>query len=152
MSLELRPMDESYYDSYLEEAVKEYAEEKVTAGNWDEEGSLEKSRDEYTRLLPDGVNSKDNFLFTAYVDEQPVGMIWFAKTSPEKAFIYDVKIHETEQGKGYGKQLMLACEVEAKKEGFLLLELHVFGHNRIARNLYERLAYETKNVIMAKKL
>ena len=32
------------------------------------------------------------------------------------------------------------------------ISLHVFGHNRVARALYEKLGYETTNVNMTEKL
>jgi predicted GNAT family acetyltransferase len=30
--------------------------------------------------------------------------------------------------------------------------LHVFGHNQVARALYEKIGYEVTNVLMSKKL
>jgi ribosomal protein S18 acetylase RimI-like enzyme len=47
---------------------------------------------------------------------------------------------------------MRALEGEAKRLGFKKLGLHVFGHNMIARGLYEKLGYAITNLNMAKSL
>ena len=52
----------------------------------------------------------------------------------------------------YGKQAMTEIETIAKELSFSKIELHVFGHNKVAQNLYEKLDYEVTNIIMAKKL
>jgi ribosomal protein S18 acetylase RimI-like enzyme len=47
---------------------------------------------------------------------------------------------------------MLALEARVISMGLDVISLHVFGHNRAARSLYEKLGYETTNVYMSKKL
>ncbi|HET7142394.1 MAG TPA: GNAT family N-acetyltransferase, partial [Anaerolineales bacterium] len=61
-------------------------------------------------------------------------------------------IEERFRGKGYGKSLMLLLEEKAREMGLKSLELHVFGSNHIARNLYEAIGYEITNVLMRKTL
>jgi hypothetical protein len=55
--LSLRGMTEEEFQAFLAESVPEYAAEKVKAGNWTPEEALEKSRNEHTRLLPEGLAS-----------------------------------------------------------------------------------------------
>jgi ribosomal protein S18 acetylase RimI-like enzyme len=47
---------------------------------------------------------------------------------------------------------MKAIEIIAKQLGLTRLGLHVFGHNEIARNLYETLEYRETNIRMEKSL
>ncbi|MCA1055838.1 GNAT family N-acetyltransferase [Rossellomorea aquimaris] len=149
----LQKMNAQEFQQYLEVAVAEYAKEKALAGNWEENESLQKAKEEFSRLLPDGEKSENNYLFTIVTgDGERAGILWLAKQSEEKAFIYDIKVDEDFQGKGYGKQAMKAIEDQAKEIGFNKIGLHVFGHNKIARSLYEKIGYTTTNVVMEKDI
>ncbi len=153
----LVPMNETEYQAFLDISVSEYADDKVKAGNWQPEEALEKSAQEFRRFLPDGVATKDNYLYR--IEDETlattVGTIWLARimqgTHPI-AFIYDFRIDEPFRRKGYGEQAMRAAEEQAKALGFDTIALHVFGHNHAARALYEKMGYEITNINMAKKL
>jgi hypothetical protein len=75
----LVPMTESELQAYLEPAIADYAAEHVKAGRWSQAEALEESRKEFTQLLPDGVHTAKQHLFSIR-DEAgaQVGMIWFA--------------------------------------------------------------------------
>ncbi len=45
---------------------------------------------------------------------------------------------------------MKEIEIIAKKLGMNKIGLHVFGHNKVARRLYEQLGYEITNINMVK--
>jgi len=153
----LVPFSENDLSSYLEFAIPDYASDKVKAGNWTEDESLERSRNVYAELLPDGVNTKDHYLFRVVADEtnEKVGMIWLAvltEANRTSGFIYDILIDEHLRGKGYGKHAMLAIEEKARSLGLRSIGLHAFGYNEIAIGLYKKIGYKTTNVIMNKDL
>lgn len=150
----LIPMTQPEFEAFLERSIPEYAAEHVRAGNWIESESLEKSRKEFEKLLPQGLNSADNFLYTLYDGEEAVGMIWMKIRDhrSKSGFIYDVFIDERFRGKGYGKSLMLLLEEKAREMELNSLELHVFGSNHVARKLYETIDYKITSVNMSKKL
>ncbi len=147
----LLPMTQPEFDAFLERSIPEYAQDKVRAGNWTEAESLERSRKEFEELLPQGLNTKDNFLYTLHDEKQAVGMIWIKVDMPS-AFIYEVYVEEKFRGKGYGKNIMLLVEEKAREMGLKTLKLHVFGSNHVARKLYETVGYETTNINMSKTL
>jgi ribosomal protein S18 acetylase RimI-like enzyme len=153
----LIPMNEAECQAYLDLAIREYAEDKVQAGNWQPAEALERSAKEFQQLLPEGVATKDNYLYDIEDDAlgAKVGIIWLARimqgTKPIM-FIYDFRIDEAHRRKGYGEQAMRAAEVRAKAFGYDTIALHVFGHNHAARALYEKRGYEITNLNMAKKL
>ncbi len=153
----LVPMSNSEYGAYLAFAVRDYADEKVAAGNWQPAEALERSAQDYQKLLPQGVATPDNYLFK--IEDQTlattVGMIWLARIMQGAhpiMFIYDFRIDELYRRKGYGEQAMRAAEEQARALGFDTIALHVFGHNHAARALYEKMGYEITNINMAKKL
>lgn len=137
--------------------MREYAADKVRAGNWPAEGALQRSAEEFKHYLPQGPATKDAFLYTILDPElgQKVGVIWFSLVSeppPRAAFIYDFLIYEPYRRKGYGAQAMLAMEEKVREQGVDTISLHVFGHNLPARRLYEKVGYDITNVIMTKKI
>ena len=155
--IRLVPMKTTEYQTYLDISIREYAEDKIRAGNWQPAEALERSAQEFHQLLPEGVASRDQYLYD--IEDArlgvKVGMIWLARimqgTHPVM-FIYDFRIDEPYRRKGYGEQAMRAAEDQAKTLGLDTIALHVFGHNQAARALYEKLGYEITNINMAKKL
>ncbi|MFJ5762867.1 GNAT family N-acetyltransferase [Neobacillus sp. NPDC093182] len=57
-----------------------------------------------------------------------------------------------QQGFGYGKEAMKKIEIVGQKLGMKKIGLHVFGHNKVARGLYDKLGYQTTNVLMEKEI
>jgi RimJ/RimL family protein N-acetyltransferase len=155
--IRLQPMNETEYQEYLAVSIADYAQEHVKAGRWNAEEALQKAAQEYQALLPDGVSSKNQYLFTI-VDEQTgtkVGMLWFAATeraNERVAFVYDVNVYEPFRRRGYGEQAFLTMETKARELGLEKIGLHVFGHNFAARAMYEKLGYVITNVQMFKSL
>ncbi|MFJ8065450.1 GNAT family N-acetyltransferase [Psychrobacillus sp. NPDC096426] len=150
--VELVLMNSDEYQKYLSSAIKSYAEEKVLSGNWDQEESISKAKEEYSKLLPKGEKTESNFLYTVLNEDKAVGVIWLAQKSEKEGFIYDIYILEKYQGFGYGKEAMRQIENVGQKLGMNKIGLHVFGHNKVARGLYEKLGYQTTNVLMEKEI
>jgi RimJ/RimL family protein N-acetyltransferase len=153
----LVPMNNTEYQAFLAFAVRDYADDKIAAGNWQAAEALEKSSQEFAKLLPNGVATPDHYLFNIEDDvlAQKVGIIWLARAAwsiKPLMFIYDLRIEEPYRRKGYGERAMRAAEEFTKSLGFDTLALHVFGFNHAARALYEKLGYEITNINMAKKL
>ncbi len=155
MSTKLLPMTQAEYDRFFERLIPEYAAENVRAGYWDESEALEKSLKETERLLPEGLQSKDHYLFTLYDGDQAVGRIWLKANMDRpvrSGFIFDVYIDEQQRGKGYGKQIMLLIEEKARELGLKSIGLHVFASNDVARKLYENVGYTVSSLNMIKQL
>jgi ribosomal protein S18 acetylase RimI-like enzyme len=148
-------MNKEEFQLYISIAIEDFAKDKVTSGNWGEDEAIDLSKKEFSRLLPKDEKSELNYLFSIFQDQQLVGMIWIAQTSttnPDEGFIFDFIIYEPHQGQGYGKQAMKETEVIAKELGMNKIGLHVFGHNKVARGLYEKLGYEITNIKMVKSI
>lgn len=153
----LRSMTQAELETYLEHAINEYASEHVRAGNWKPEGAVERSRAEFTKLLPQGVNTPGQYLFSIHDSEtdRNIGILWFAdqgESEEQAAFIYDFEIQEEYRGHSYGAQALSALEAQVRAAGLNKLALHVFGHNRVARSLYQKMGYVETNVLMSKQL
>ena len=153
--VQLSPMLEPEFETYLASAIQDFAQDKVKAGNWHADEGLQKSEQSYRELLLDGVKTNDQHLFSIFHEGQNVGMIWFAidrREAKPRAFIYDFVIDAAFRRQGLGRQAMLALEEIVKALGLDVISLHVFGHNRAAKKLYEQVGYEVTNIHMSKKL
>ena len=153
--IRLIPMTKSEFEAYLEIAIPEYAQDKTQAGDWSADEALERSSKDYHGLLPQGVQTENNYLFSIQVEDsgEKIGMIWMKHEAPRKhGFIYDVSLDKAQRGKGYGKQTMLALEEKARELGLETISLHVFAKNVIAMKLYSRLGYEVTSQNMTKRL
>jgi ribosomal protein S18 acetylase RimI-like enzyme len=148
----LDKMNSSEFERYLRYAIRNYADEHVKAGNWNEQEAISKATKEFEKLLPEGEKTVNNKLFIIRCEDKEVGMIWLAQRSNDKGFIYDINIWEGNQGRGYGKQAMKEIEKVARKLSLKSISLHVFGHNQVARGLYEKLGYLETDIIMEKKI
>ncbi|HLS09630.1 GNAT family N-acetyltransferase [Lentibacillus sp.] len=151
MTVILKKMNSIEFQQYLSYAIKNFADEQIKSGNWEQQGAISKATEEHKKLLPDGEKTENNFLFTIRDGDLEIGMIWLAQRN-KKGFIYDINIWEGNQGKGYGKQAMKEVEIVAKNIGLEKIGLHVFGHNKVARGLYEKLGYIETSVKMEKSL
>lgn len=150
-------MREEDFEPYLARAIQDYAQENIASGDWDASEALDKSRETFGKLLPNGVASDKQHLFTAIDAESGVkiGMIWFAEKDAragKTAFIYDFLVYEPFRGKGFGKSILAALEEQALKLGIKTIALHAFGHNQTAIHLYQKTGYETTHVVMSKEL
>jgi RimJ/RimL family protein N-acetyltransferase len=153
--ISLIPMTEADFAAYLEKTVPQYAREKVLAGNWTEAEALERSRQDFEHLLPEGLPTPGNFLFMLVNEAgEKVGWLWYALAAkkPDLAFIYDFEIYDQFRRRGYATQALAALDEHARPHGVKKLELHVFGFNTAARELYKKCGYEETNVMMAKSI
>lgn len=151
----LIPMTQPEYEVYLKHLIPDYAADNVRAGYWDESEALEKSRKQVDSLLPQGLQTKDHYIYTLVDGGQAVGMIWLRAhmdRAVKSGFIYDVIVDEKFRGKGYGRQLMTLVEEKARELDLKSIGLHVFAYNKVAKNLYESLGYELTSLNMIKKL
>ncbi|MGE6630678.1 GNAT family N-acetyltransferase [Bacillus sp. NPDC077027] len=154
--VELKDMSQSDYDKYTEHAINDYAKGKVTAGTWTEEEAPEQAAKQFQKLLPEGRQSVNHELWNLILDgDENIGWLWLYHDPhhPQKeGFIYGFILFEAYRGKGYAKQALHALDEKAKTMGLEKLSLHVFGHNHIARSLYEKTGYEETSIMMSKIL
>jgi ribosomal protein S18 acetylase RimI-like enzyme len=153
----LLPMRAETYQSYLKSSILSYAEANIQSGRWREEDALEQSRNEFHKLLPQGRDTPDQYLFEIIGNDNltTVGFIWFAVVLDKGvrlAFVYDLEIKETYRRQGYAKQAFKAIEALVSDLGLSSIGLHVFGQNLAAQALYSQLGYGVTGINMLKKL
>lgn len=155
MALELRKMTADELERYLQTSIPAYAEDKMRNESIPKADALILAKNSFDSLLPEGVETKDHYLFSVFTDTSRIGVLWFARKNNygrSFAWIYDIILDEAFRGRGFGKELMTALEGEVKKQNLTSIALHVFGSNDRARSLYEKMGYLTTNYTMKKDL
>jgi ribosomal protein S18 acetylase RimI-like enzyme len=158
MGTQLRRMNEAEYERFRETSIREYAQANIAAGRWLVEAALERSRDAYERLLPKGLKTPGQHLFTVHDDDQrvDVGVLWLAVTEQpgglSTGYVYDVAIAPEHRRQGHARAAFLALEAVAREMGLAEIGLHVFWNNEGAQALYRSLGYEPTGINMHKKL
>ena len=153
----LRPLRDDEFDAYVEHGKAWFARHLVEDGAASDL-ARQTAEAEWTRLLPDRLDSADQFIF-AIEDEttgERVGDAWLSRRPTPLtgvvAFVASIEIAEPFRRRGFARQAMLLLEDEARAKGLDRIILNVYGNNEPARSLYQSLGYDERAVTMAKQL
>lgn len=151
------PMRRPEFDAFLARSIPSYAASHVAAGNWDEAGSLERSKTEHQSLLPQGLETPGHFLWV--VRDRPegahVGELWYQVSREDGRadfYIFWIGIVERFRRHGYGTEVLQWVEAQARKEGAHRVGLHVFADNSSAQALYTKAGYRSSGLSMVKRI
>lgn len=149
----LRAMNAYEFEHYMKSAVENYANELVKSGMHSKKDAMKESQKTFDYLLPDGIDTKDQFLYHIINETDAiVGMIWYGIRPNHEGFIYDFSILEPFRNQGLGTTTLELIEDEAKAKGLKKIGLHVFGHNVDAIRLYKRMGYDITSMNMSKEI
>lgn len=139
--------------SWMERSRSGYISERVAAGDTIAEAraSAETSME---RAFPAGSPGPGQMAGWVSCDGVRVGELWIGPfgIDPQRWWVWNVVIDETQRGRGLGRKAMLLAERLAAASGATSIGLNVFGHNTVARGLYQSLGYEETSVQMRKSL
>jgi ribosomal protein S18 acetylase RimI-like enzyme len=140
---------------FITGSTAEYIEDRVTAGDSPAQAART-AADQMEVLFPGGRPAEGQLLFAVEDDlGSTVGTLWIGPhqpADPEYFWVWDIAIDPDHRGRGFGRATMQLAEEAARSHGATVLGLNVFGHNAVARRLYESLGYETTSVSMRKLL
>jgi ribosomal protein S18 acetylase RimI-like enzyme len=153
----LAPMTDVEYSAFVADSVPAYAADKVAAGQWSEADALDLAQKSFDELLPKGLRTPDNHLYSIRDAREGlgVGMVWIAaqdRAGQRIAYVYDVSVKPEHQRQGHATRAFLALEEEVHRLGLKGIALHVFGHNVAAQTLYRKLGYTPTNINMYKPI
>ncbi|TMI31982.1 GNAT family N-acetyltransferase [Candidatus Bathyarchaeota archaeon] len=157
LSLRLLPMTRDDFDEWKSRSIKDYADEKVKAGNWTAEEAPRLAEQTFASILPKGFSTQDHHFFSIQnlSPGEKVGVVWYSINREGKrpfAYIWDFAIFEQHRRRGYASEALNLLEERVREQGLDTISLHVFGHNHPARELYQKSGYVATNVNMSKKI
>jgi ribosomal protein S18 acetylase RimI-like enzyme len=147
------PFDSRALSTWLEESRAGYINERMASGDSPQEAEANAAR-AFDQLVPGGSPAPGQLIGRLLVGDHAVGHLWVgpAGNDPARWWVWEVAIFSEMRGRGLGRQAMLVAERLARSRGATAIGLNVFGHNRIARDLYTSLGYEESAVVMRKPL
>jgi ribosomal protein S18 acetylase RimI-like enzyme len=156
MTVRLRPPTPDEYAAWSVQELEGYIAEIVASGSVSRAAAEELARREDAQLMPLGLDTPGQLIFRLEVEDEPVGWLWLSLRhpygDPGVGFIYNIVVDEAFRRRGYGREAMLLAEQEARRHGLHALALNVFGHNRVAHDLYLSLGYRETSIRMKKDL
>ncbi|MGZ8618430.1 MAG: GNAT family N-acetyltransferase [Actinomycetota bacterium] len=143
--LRLRPMTADEFRVYHRHSVAAYADNMVRNVRLSPEAAQARSAAVFHDLLPEGLGTRDHWIEVAEDEHaERVAVLWFARRvtpAGDIAYLFDIEVEEAMRGRGHGRRVMELFEQEVGALGLGRIELNVFGHNDVARSLYEGLGY-----------
>ncbi len=103
------------------------------------------------------LRSPDRALLVAREDGAVLGVVEVLMKPPREgdgfvprrvAVVEGVVVREPDRGRGVGRALLEAAHAWAASKGAEAVQLHVWSWNTRARELYERLGYATRGLVM----
>ncbi|NMC46825.1 MAG: GNAT family N-acetyltransferase [Chloroflexi bacterium] len=153
----LEPMTIAQYDQYIQHSLDTFRSELLKTENYTQEEAIESTGKQILDILPAGIATQGHYFFNIKDDKKDlkVGNMWVAYNKSDggewNVFIYDIEIDEEYRGQGYGRQAMQALEIDAKEKETSKIFLHVFAHNQIAFNLYQKVGFRVVKNYLDKK-
>lgn len=150
-------LSEAEFREYRSRLARDYAQDKVRAGEWSLDEADARAARELDEQLPKGPDTEGHYLYEVRDETIPanVGILWLAvldSSVGRSVWIYDILVHEQFRRQGYGARTLGLVEEKARELGAESVGLHVFGHNDAARKLYEKTGFETIDIVMSKRL
>jgi ribosomal protein S18 acetylase RimI-like enzyme len=154
--IQLEPMQEADFEHYATLNIQNYA-----AGSPHFEGMSAEARVDaaqrvfFTKLMPDGFQTADQWLFNILKNGEKIGHLHFgqvANQSKKTAHLWDFLIYERHRGQGLGKDALANASQKLRQSGVERITLNVWGANKNARRLYESLKFEVSQLQMFRDL
>lgn len=144
MPITIRNMTQQAYDAFYRWSVKQHTAELMEQKCLPcKEASKEASK-ELAGMLPDGLNTGNNFLMSIVNGDEMIGFIWTLHEGTggkKQSFLCDFAIWEEYRRKGYGAQALRLMEKQAADADCVESVLFVSDQNLAARALYEKSGY-----------
>ncbi|MFJ2370860.1 GNAT family N-acetyltransferase [Microbacterium sp. NPDC087665] len=153
--IEVVRMAPERFERFTAESLQAFAQDLVDSGRLAMDEAQVESRRQFEKELPQGLATPGQALFVGTVDGAEIGILWIGlreRDGHPHAFILDIEVAADQRRRGYGRQLMLAAESEARREGAASIGLHVFGFNHGAVALYEELGYRRTEELFIREL
>lgn len=155
MTVCLNDMESADYEDFLQITIHDYADSKVRNKAWLATNSVPYTIKAFNTLLPEGRETKDQYFRTILHNNEKAGYLWFEMrrvNADNVVFINYIYILPQSRKSGIGKETIALLKKEALTLGAHRIELHVFGFNTTAIELYMKSGFEQTNIMMRYEL
>lgn len=156
-TIQLIRMRADDFVAFEQRAIGAWGQGRALAGEWSAQEAPERAAAEFAQQLPAGLATPGNHLFVLSVldDGRPVGELWLVEHlvgMHKVAVLRHLHIGAADRQRGFAKQALHMVEALARQLGCLEMRLQLFGHNAIARTMYDGLGFRIMSMELAKLL
>ena len=138
MKITFRPFTRHEFAQYEEWSIGSYAEALIRSGTETKADALAVSAEEFEELLPDGLDTPDNFLYYAENEYgENVGYVWLTLVETDDVCIGDFGVSPDYRAQGYGGAILRALEAMLAEKGVRRMSTHVFDCDQTTMRLYK---------------
>lgn len=144
MSVFLLPMSPVDFERFRIISLKHHAEELIAEEHFNPDAAAEEAESELRSMLPSGLQTQNNYLYSIIDDEKVVGFLWFLVENTDsvlQAFLCDFYIAPEYRREGRGKTALGHYHALAAKRSCSESVLYVSDANSEAKRLYQRCGY-----------
>lgn len=150
-NLTLRPMQESELGSWQELSQQDYIRDLMDNYGYHQQEAEKEAAAVQITALHQGFNTPCHHFRIIQSDNHPIGYLWFTLEN-HSAFLMDLLLDVSCQGKGNGRQIISLLVEELKSMEASELELRVAPDNLRARRLYEKCLFRVTGINMHLKI
>ncbi|MGH9019433.1 MAG: GNAT family N-acetyltransferase [Acidimicrobiales bacterium] len=150
----LRDMDAAALAVAIPAIMADYVDEQVAAGQ-SRAAAQARADAQHAALFPDDRPAEGQHLMEVVDGDEAVGLLWMGRPfdgDERTRWVFKVEVYEAHRGRGLGRATMEAAEAWTREHGGTRVGLNVFGHNAVARSLYDSLGYQVQSTNMFKDL
>lgn len=153
--IKLIEMKDHEFKQYLDFMIPDYAKDISSNYNLPMDKAVEESEIMMKELFPNGLSTEGQFLYNihdSHINKQ-VGILWFdINKEINRAYLYHIFIIEAYRQRGYATKAIEELQERVKELGMNSIGLSVFGNNKNAQRLYEKMGYTSSSITMYKLL
>ena len=142
--IELHEMIKDEYEAFCKLTLADHVRELTEVEGKTPEEAKRQALEEFNEVLPDGLDTPENFVMLIKSDGVDVGYIWTYHElcdGKKQSFICDFLIYEAQRRNGYGAEALRVMEEKARNAGCVESVLFVEDKNARAIRLYEKCGY-----------
>lgn len=145
------------FGAFALRAIGACGQGKALAGEWSAHEAPERAAADFAQQLPAGLATPGHHLFVLHVPDEgrPVGELWLAEHlvgQHKVAVLRHLHIATADRQRGFAKQALRMAEALARQLACHEMRLQLFGHNAIARTMYDGLGFRIMSMELTKLL
>jgi ribosomal protein S18 acetylase RimI-like enzyme len=156
-TIQLIRMRADDFAAFKQRTIHACGQGRALAGEWSAQEAPGRAAADFAQQLPAGLATPGNHLFVLTVaeDGRAVGDLWLAEHLVGKhkvAVLRHLHVGAADRQRGFAKQALRMAEALARQLGCQEMRLQLFGHNAIARTMYDGLGFRIMSMELAKLL
>ncbi len=143
----LRPINKTELEQWQALSHADYVIDLMKSFDYTKDRAEQEAAEAIQSALPQGIDTPLQFIRVFEREHHAVGYLWYS-LEDRSAFLLDLMVLPSHQGRGMGKEIVQALIHELRGAGADELELRVAPHNQRAIRLYKQAGFRLTGLDM----